>query len=39
MDKKKDSTLVQQNMGMSKQDEIKKLREQIEELEFVKDFQ
>jgi transposase len=39
LDKKKDSTLVQQNMGMSKQDEIKKLRERIEELEFVKDFQ
>jgi len=36
---KKYSTLVQQNTGMSKQDEIKKLRERIEELEFVKDFQ
>jgi hypothetical protein len=30
---------VQQNTGMSKQDEIKKLKERIEELEFVKDFQ
>ena len=36
---RKYSTLVQQNMGMSKNDEIKKLRERIEELEFVKDFQ
>ncbi|SHJ18302.1 helix-turn-helix domain-containing protein [Flavobacterium haoranii] len=36
---KKYSTLVQQNTGMSKNDEIKKLRERIEELEFVKDFQ
>jgi transposase-like protein len=33
------STLVQQNTGMSKNDEIKKLKERIEELEFVKDFQ
>ena len=33
------STLVQQNMGMSKNDEIKKLKEKIEELEFQKDFQ
>ncbi|WP_299051821.1 helix-turn-helix domain-containing protein, partial [uncultured Polaribacter sp.] len=33
------STLAQQNMGMSKNDEIKKLKEKIEELEFVKDFQ
>jgi transposase len=33
------STLVQQNTGMSKQDEIKKLKERIEELEFQKDFQ
>ncbi|SDX49951.1 helix-turn-helix domain-containing protein [Aequorivita viscosa] len=33
---KKYSTLVQQNTGMSKQDEIKKLKERIEELEFVK---
>jgi hypothetical protein len=30
---------VQQNTGMSKNDEIKKLKEKIEELEFVKDFQ
>ena len=36
---RKYSTLVQQNSGMSKNDEIKKLRERIEELEFVKDFQ
>ncbi len=36
---KKYSTLEQQNTGMSKQDEIKKLKERIEELEFVKDFQ
>lgn len=36
---KKYSTLVQQNTGMSKNDEIKKLKERIEELEFVKDFQ
>jgi transposase len=36
---KKYSTLVLQNTGMSKQDEIKKLKERIEELEFVKDFQ
>ncbi len=36
---RKYSTLVQQNTGMSKNDEIKKLREKIEELEFVKDFQ
>jgi transposase-like protein len=33
------SALVQQNTGMSKNYEIKKLRERIEELEFVKDFQ
>ena len=33
------STLAQQNMGMSKNDEIKKLKEKIEELEFQKDFQ
>jgi len=32
-------TLVQQNTGMSKNDEIKKLKERVEELEFVKDFQ
>jgi hypothetical protein len=30
---------VQQNTGMSKLDEIKKQKERIEELEFVKDFQ
>jgi transposase len=36
---RKYSTLVQQNTGMSKQDEIKKLKERIEALEFVKDFQ
>jgi hypothetical protein len=30
---------VQQNTRMSKLDEIKKLKEHIEELEFVKDFQ
>jgi transposase len=36
---KKYSTLVQQNTGMSTLDEIKKLKERIEELEFVKDFQ
>ena len=36
---RKYSTLVQQNTGMGKNDEIKKLRERIEELEFVKDFQ
>ena len=33
------STLVQQNNGMSKDKEIKKLKEKIEELEFQKDFQ
>ena len=36
---KKYSTLVQQNTGISMQNEIKKLKERIEELEFVKDFQ
>lgn len=36
---RKYSTLVQQNNGMSKNDEIKKLKERIEELEFQKDFQ
>ncbi|WP_415376792.1 helix-turn-helix domain-containing protein [Patiriisocius sp. Uisw_017] len=36
---RKYSTLVQQNTGMSKLDEIKKLKERIEQLEFVKDFQ
>ena len=33
------STLAQQKIGMSKKQEIKKLKEKIEELEFVKDFQ
>ena len=33
------STLDQKKKGMSKQDEIKKLKERIEELEFVKEFQ
>ena len=33
------STLDQKKLGMSKQDEIKKLKERIEELEFVKDVQ
>jgi len=32
-------TLAQQNTGMSKDKEIKKLKERIEELEFQKDFQ
>ena len=36
---KKYSTLAQQKRGMSKENEIKKLKERIEELEFVKDFQ
>ena len=36
---KKYSTLHQQNTSMSKQDEIKKLKERNEELEFIKDFQ
>jgi len=36
---RKYSTLAQQNTGMSKNDEIKKLKERIEELEFQKDFQ
>ena len=36
---KKYSTLQQQNTGMSKQKEIKKLLERIEELEFGKDCQ
>ena len=36
---KKYSTLDQKKLGMSKQDEIKRLKEKIEELEFVKDFQ
>ncbi len=33
------STLVQQNTSMSKDKEIKRLKEKIEELEFQKDFQ
>lgn len=36
---RKYSTLVQQNTGMDKNKEIKKLKEKIEELEFQKDFQ
>ena len=36
---KKYSTLEQKKRGMSKNDEIKRLKERIEELEFVKDFQ
>lgn len=36
---KKLSCFEQTKKGMSKNDEIKKLRERIEELEFVKDFQ
>jgi len=36
---KKYSTLEQKKNGMSKKSEIKKLKEKIEELEFVKDFQ
>lgn len=36
---KKYSTLEQKKLGMNKKDEIKKLKERIEELEFVKDFQ
>ncbi len=36
---RKYSNLVQQNIGMSKNEEIKRLKEKIEELEFVKDFQ
>ena len=36
---KKYSTLEQKKRGMSKQDEIKKLKEKIEELEFIKEFQ
>jgi len=36
---KKYSTLEQKKQGMSKQDEIKKLKDKIEELEFVKEFQ
>jgi transposase len=36
---KKFNTLMQQNTGMSKLGEIKKLKERIEALEFIKDFQ
>jgi len=36
---RKYSNLVQKNTGMGKNDEIKKLKEKIEELEFQKDFQ
>jgi transposase len=36
---KKYNTVVNQSTGMSKLNEIKKLKERIEELEFVKDFQ
>ncbi|WP_203296803.1 helix-turn-helix domain-containing protein [Luteirhabdus pelagi] len=36
---KKYSTLEQKKRGMSKKDEIKRLKERIEELEFQKDFQ
>lgn len=33
------ATLEQKQKGMAKKDEIKKLKEKIEELEFIKDFQ
>lgn len=36
---KKYATLEQKKIGMSKEDEIKKLKEKIYELEFIKDFQ
>jgi len=36
---KKLSTFTQTKKGMSKNDEIKKLKAKIEELEFIKDFQ
>ena len=36
---KKLSSFVQTKKGMSKNDEIKKLKERIEELEFIKDLQ
>ena len=36
---KKLSTFTQTKNGMSKNDEIKKLKAKIEELEFIKDFQ
>ena len=35
----KHSTIEQIKKGMSKQDEIKKLKERIDELEFIKEFQ
>jgi len=36
---KKYSTLEQKKIGMSKKDEIKKLKDKIAELEFIKEFQ
>lgn len=36
---KKLSNYASKSKGMSKNDELKKLRERIEELEFIKDFQ
>ena len=36
---KKLSTFAQKKKGRSKDDEIKKLKERIEEYEFIKDFQ
>jgi len=36
---RKFATLKQKSIGMSKDDEIKKLKERIEALEFIKDFQ
>ena len=36
---KKLSTFAQTKKGMSKNDELKKLREKIQELEFIKEFQ
>ena len=36
---KKLSTFAQTKKGMSKNDELKKLREKIKELEFIKEFQ
>jgi transposase-like protein len=36
---KKHTTLEQQNKAVAKKDEIKKLKEEIERLEFIKDFQ
>lgn len=36
---KKLSTYASKSKGMSKNDELKKLRERIDELEFIKDFQ